>query len=122
MEQNYTFDENILSDLHKDAYGFRPAPDYYSNWKNLSNNEKQAEWNYLLEKFEQSIEEDRFNQQLAIAKFEERIGEVLKLGAIDRSQAIGWIVDSLNLSEVDKMYGQNFVKYELGLPYSFKLE
>ena len=28
----YTFDENLVSDLHKDAYGFRPSQSFWATF------------------------------------------------------------------------------------------
>ena len=44
----YTFDSNTASDLHKEAYGFRPSVDWSSRWKLANNDTKQAIWDDLL--------------------------------------------------------------------------
>ena len=40
----YTFDDSIVSDLHKDAYGFRPTAGFMRFWAALSPEQKQVEW------------------------------------------------------------------------------
>jgi hypothetical protein len=47
--ETYTFDENILSDLHKDAYGFRPSGDFFREWDLLDNDGKQDLWEQLID-------------------------------------------------------------------------
>ena len=44
----YTFDEDTVSDLHKDAYGFRPSGCWWGNWNTMSDAEKQEEWDQLI--------------------------------------------------------------------------
>lgn len=46
---NYTFNETEISDLHKDAYGFRPSHSFWLEWQASSMDEKQAMWDLMLE-------------------------------------------------------------------------
>jgi hypothetical protein len=32
MEKQYTYDERIVSDLYKEAYGSRPRADFWAKW------------------------------------------------------------------------------------------
>lgn len=52
----YTYDEQIVSDLHKDAYGCRPSSFWWQCWQEASPEEKQAEWDDLLETLERTME------------------------------------------------------------------
>ena len=46
----YTFDENTLSDLHKDARGSRPRSDFFwDTWNQADNDGKQAIWDGLVD-------------------------------------------------------------------------
>ena len=62
----YSFDENTLSDLHKDAYGFRPHNDgFWTTWRDADDDGKQAIWDGLVDTMvrEQEAEkarEDRY--------------------------------------------------------------
>ncbi len=113
----YTYDERIVSDLHKDTYGFRPVSGWWQEWKEADEDGKQAIWDMLLESLDQTQAYERMRQEAAVDEFEANIAAALQLGATDRSQAIGWIVDSLELSETDLMYGGERICYELGLPF-----
>mgnify|MGYP001489339211 FL=1 len=46
----YTFDETIISDLHKEARGFRPRPGnlFCDKLYNADNDDKQAIWDGLI--------------------------------------------------------------------------
>jgi hypothetical protein len=90
----YTFDENIVSDLHKDAYGFRPGADFWSDWKNASSNTKQKVWDSLLVDLERSIERDRADAARAAEEFLGRIEQMIEYGAADYETALRWIVDA----------------------------
>lgn len=115
----YTFDENLISDLHKDAKGFRPSEYYFNIWNNSSNDEKQAIWDTLINDFNDRVLEERKQENAAVDAFESQIELLMNSGAVDRTQAISWIVDSLDLTDSDKLYGEQYICYKLGLPYSY---
>jgi len=45
---SYTYEENLVSDLHKDAYGIRPGQRFWDDWKSYSEDEKQECWDLLI--------------------------------------------------------------------------
>jgi len=51
----WTFDGDIVSDLHKDAYGFRPSQTWWEIWDSCLDSEKQKIWDDLLESLKASI-------------------------------------------------------------------
>jgi len=113
----YTFDENMFSDLYKDTYGFRPhGHEFYTS----SNDEKQKIWDHVIDAMGQKFDEDVAMEQEAIASFENKIRDLINIGANTRKNAIKWFIDSMNLSDFDKMYGGEYICYHLGLPFSMK--
>ena len=118
----FTFDEQTVSDLHKDARGWRPREYFWETWEAASNEEKQQIWDSLCEELEWEMERERKAEERAVAEFEEQIARNLSYGAADRQQAIRWIVESLDPSENDMRYGGSWVCWELGLPYSMEKE
>ena len=117
---SYTFDENIVSDLLKDAFGSRRAEGFYRNWDIADDEGKQIIWDNLLIVLENSVNEEKTQTEKAVEAFEKRVSETIELGAGNRETAIRWIVDSLDLSEVDKMYGGEHVCFVMGLPYNME--
>lgn len=115
----HSFSDDLISDLYKDAKGFRPSESFYNNWINASNKEKQSIWNALIKEFKQRVAEENAQEELAIKSFENQISNLLACGAKDAKQAMCWIVDSLGLSNNDKLYGEQYICYKLGLPYSY---
>jgi len=114
----YTFDENLVSDLHKDARGSRPSESFYEIWNSGSDFDKQCIWNNLLTQLDVTDKEEQTREQLAIASFEKHIASLESISN-SREQSIKWIVEGLALTESDKMYGGEYVCFTLGLPYSY---
>ena len=52
----YTFDENLISDLHKDAYGFRPDMSFWATFAAFNPDQKQALWDSMLAHLNCNIE------------------------------------------------------------------
>ena len=44
MTLNHTFDDSLISDLYKDAYGSRPSQTYWTLWRSMTSDQKQGEW------------------------------------------------------------------------------
>jgi predicted Fe-S protein YdhL (DUF1289 family) len=118
----FTFDTSIVSDLHKDARGWRPREYFWETWEAASDEEKQEIWDGLCNELNWEMERERKAEKQAVAEFEKQIARNLSYGAADRQQAIRWIVESLDPSQFDMMYGGSWVCWELGLPYSMEDE
>ena len=113
----YTFDSAIISDLHKDARGFRPTWHWMQTWYAASNAEKQWIWDNLCKELDEELAREKAEQAAAIASFESSVAACLENGAADRETAIRWVLEGLQLSDTDLMYGGSYVCFELGLPY-----
>lgn len=112
------YDENILSDLHKDAYGFRPGESFWARWKADSVAERNATWNGLLRSLDSAIADEKAATAAAIVDFEDAISRNLKLGAADRATAIRWHVEA-NINpkdlEWDLAYALGAIVFDLGI-------
>jgi hypothetical protein len=115
----YSYDENIFSDLYKDAYGHRPHGPHGHRFYDATPDEKEVIWNDTLNALEVTIEDDKAAEVAAIETFEKNIADI-EVMAGNRKTAIRWFVESLELSDGDKMYGGEYVCYSLGLPYKMK--
>jgi hypothetical protein len=118
----YTFDENIVSDLHKDAYGFRPTSGWWDCWHYQDNDGKQAAWNTLLDDLERSIARERREEADAMIALHQRIQGVMLLGAKDEVQALKWIMQAEEFDDHDLRYGPSYFCYRFGLSYSAEKE
>ena len=87
----YTYCDDIISDLYKDVYGVRPREAFYADWNNCTPAEKQKTWDEYCDTIEKQIAEQKVREAYCIARFEDRIKDVISLGAGDRKTALRWI-------------------------------
>ena len=117
----FTFDSNLVSDLHKDALGFRPTKDFMNRWHQASDSVRQLIWDGMLIALDRALDEEAKAEQRAIEKFENGIEQQLANGAHDRDDAVkSLILGSMSDSELG--YGGDYVCYKLGLPYYLSSE
>ena len=114
MSKQYTFDGDIVSDLHKDAYGFRPSQGWWESWKTMSDDEKQGEWDNLIFAMNCSMEYEREQEARATKEFEDLVIRTIQTGAKTREDAIRWIMDA---SDCDGDW--EYLCYKHGLPYGY---
>lgn len=111
---DYTFDVDTVSDLHKDAFGFRPSELFWEEWIGATDAQKQEIWDSLERALEVSMEIERENEQRAIERFEALVRVNINAGAEDRETALRWIMDNT------KCNGDwEFLCWEYGLPYRY---
>ncbi|QIV65842.1 hypothetical protein Cp1R7AA1_021 [Mesorhizobium phage Cp1R7A-A1] len=105
---------NLLSDIHKDARGFRPSADYLRAAKALDDAELTKLWDSLCVEVEQSIEDDARAHAEAAKRFESSVAELIASGAGDRATAIRWLAQAH-----DAEHDPGYLEYQLGLPYHY---
>lgn len=90
----YTFDENTLSDLHKDARGHRPHGEYFwAHWNESDNDGKQAIWDVLSNELELTIAEEAAQEAAALVEFKALVQATIGLGAHDEETALRWLTN-----------------------------
>lgn len=114
----YTFDENTVSDLHKDARGFRPTEYFWEEWTQMPDQFKQKIWDNLLLELNETMERERRAENMATIAMHQRIQGIMLLGAKDEVQAIKWIMAAEEFDDYDLRYGPSYFCYRFGLPYS----
>lgn len=116
----YTYDNLTVSDLHKDAYGFRPSESFWMDWDRYNPAEKQARWDMMCQQLEWEMEWEAKRQAAAIVSFEERITGLIELGAGDRPTAIRWLMQACNIAGVyGSAYANEELEFEMGLPFGY---
>ena len=118
----YTFDENIISDLHKDARGFRPTAGWWSVWEDLSDDAKQETWDSLCQELSETMDRERRLEAEAMIALHQRIQGTMLLGAKDEVQALKWIMEAEEFDDHDLQYGPSYFCYHFGLSYSAEKE
>ena len=113
--RNYTYDDGILSDLHKDAYGFRPSSDFFREWDLLNSDGKQDLWDSLVDAVGDSIREEKRHHEMAIFEFESWVQMTMKI-----------VVDSTRedcirmMHDMHQTYGDvEYLEHCLGVPYGY---
>lgn len=110
----YTFCNDSISDLFKDVYGMRPGQGFWERWETASDDEKQAEWDWLVQALGQVNAELEEASKSAIERFEKHVTNTICMGAGDRETALRWIMDA-SICNGD----WEFLAYENGLPYNY---
>lgn len=90
-DMTYTYDEDIFSDLHKDAYGFRPRDHEFYD---ATPDRKQEIWDYFCNVVEESIVAEREREAQAVRDFEQEVQNAIELGAGNRETALRWLTQS----------------------------
>jgi len=109
----YTFDANLISDLHKDAYGYRPTNVFWHRWLGDTDDKKQETWDRLCEAVRISIAEEKAAEEAAIAKFEDLVTNLMHPGT-NRERVIAWLMQS---EGADGDY--DYFTHTQGLPYGY---
>ena len=113
--RNYTFNADVLSDLHKDAYGFRPSGDFFREWDLLDNDGKQDLWDSLVDAVGESIQREREYQRMAIAEFESWVRQTMKIVTDStREDCIRMLHDAH-----DTRGDVEYLEHCLGVPYGY---
>lgn len=111
----FTFSDELYSDLHKDARGFRPGDSGYNYWSSLTPSEKQVQWNALVRELNKRNDDEQAEQKLAIQRFENQVQHWIEFGANDRETAIRWIKQAEDAENEE----DDYLCYRLGLPYGY---
>jgi hypothetical protein len=114
METRYTFDENIVSDLYKEAFGFRPREDFWANWNSYSDDEKQVSWDQMLDIADRVAEAELECQLEAERELNEHFRRVVDIAGGTREDAIRYLHDAYDTN------GSNeYLEYILGVRYGY---
>jgi len=113
--------DTSLSDMYKDANGFRPR--HYKEWWTKA--ELEAELAHLQRVIVYEMEAERKRESEALIKFEILISRTIKHGAADRETAIKWLVDSedleWNVQDLQYFFWGHGLSYEIQNEWSAKL-
>jgi len=87
----YTYDETIFSDLHKDAYGFRPRG---HNFYTATPAKKQEIWDATILDMEAAQEAEIAREKECEKEFKNQISKVIQAGAGNRINALRWMTST----------------------------
>ncbi len=111
----YTYDADTLSDLHKDAYGFRPRSEsFWAAWNEADDTGKQAIWDDLIEASTAAEADDLRQKSEAEAVLEASIAKAMGITSGTREDVIRYL-DDANGTDGDL----NYLEWKLGVSYGF---
>ena len=107
-------DGDIYSDLYKDVYGSRPR---YAKFESLE--EFQDDYDFLCNRLDEQLEENRIQQSRNFAAFVERVQETMEIvEGSTPERAIEIIAEAEGISEREfDFYGLEILENELNLKY-----
>jgi hypothetical protein len=73
----YTFADELISDLHKDAHGMRPSAAFMDAWLFDSDDGKQATWDYLVMVMKESQEQEKDAEAQALLVFKDKLRNIM---------------------------------------------
>lgn len=118
----FSFDDQIFSDLYKDAHGFRPRQHEY--WT-AAPARKQEIWDQTLRALDAEMARECAAQLAAAEQVERTIANLIAVGAHDRAMAIRWLAEAnhVTLEYPDgwttPVHPLNELEFVLGLPYDY---
>jgi len=119
MTTTYTYSDELISDLHKDALGYRPSSNFWDAWETYSPADKQEEWDYLCNEMDKSIAREKAEADQAVVEFNHRVLETIRYGAGDEETALRWMTQDetyMNHSQDAEgwVYNQGFLFTDRG--------
>jgi hypothetical protein len=109
----------IYSDMHKDAYGFRPR----GEWTDMSTMALISDMEYFGKLIDISLAEEAIGEKAAIEALEARLASFMEMGAPNRATAMRWELESQGqdiILQSDAQYDVGYYCYCMGLPYSLE--
>lgn len=112
-----TFDRDILSDLHKDAYGYRPGAAYFQDWACWTNEERQVDWDRMVQMVADNEKWRGESESAALLRWNQHIDTQRDSLGISRATALRWDMQAME-AEGDPGY----YCYLWGLSYDMAAE
>ena len=115
MEKQYTFDMDLFSDLHKEAYGMRPGPSFYDDLQSMTDEQKQGVWDHLFDAARDRADEEHQEHLRAEAQVEKDIASMMStVSGCTREDAIRYLHD-----QHDTNGDREYLEYCLGVRYGY---
>jgi len=90
----FTYSDDIISDLHKDAYGFRPSQRFFDDWAEYTPAEKQEVWDMLCTEMERSMKEQAESEAAALVEFRKTVAAQMALCNVTWTKAVDYLADA----------------------------
>lgn len=108
---SYTYSDDLVGDLYKDARGFRPGSGFWSRWASASPDQKQTTWNGLEEEMRASEQAQLDSEARAAASFESVVKQVTAIVKnTDRANVVRYLHQAYDTGGDDE-----YLEHRLGL-------
>jgi hypothetical protein len=114
---SYTYEDNIISDLHKDAYGFRPTQRFFDDWAEYTPAEKQECWDMLCEEMDRSMKEQAAAEAAALVEFRKQVAATMKFCDCNWKKAVEFLADAED-DDIDCDQYFDYFLWKQGIGYS----
>ena len=117
----YTFDDNIISDLHKDARGFRPCEYFWEEWTQSPDDAKQQIWDNLVDEMNRAMEQQKADEAAALVAFRKVVAAQMKFCDIKWTKAVEYLADAEDMS-IDCEQDFDYFLWNQGIGYEDRLK
>lgn len=115
MTDRFTYSDELLGDLHKDARGFRPGEGFWRQWRASSPWDRQQLWDALKAEQARSEALEADSRSRAVAGFEDLVTQIVDIvHGFDRTDVVRCLHDAYGTMGDDE-----HLEYRLGLPYGY---
>lgn len=117
----YTFDDNIVSDLHKDARGFRPDEYFWEEWTQMPDPIKQKIWDKLCVEMEESMAQQKKDEAKALEKFRKIVAAQMELCNVNWTRAVEFLADAEDIT-LDNDQDFDYFLWNQGIGYEDRIK
>lgn len=110
----YTFENYLISDLHKEAYGFRPTQRFFDDWDTYTDAEKQEVWDSLCVTMEENAAMEKEVEAQNLAEFRERVRMIMNVMSCGWKRAVGALAQA---EKMDLSYEFDYFLWGQGLGF-----
>ena len=115
MEFNYSND--LISDLHKDARGFRPKEYFWEEWNQLNDESKQCIWDTLISELEENNKINEGRERVALVSLRHRVAKTMKVFDCNWKVAMKILVEA-DGEDIDCPQGFGFFLFNNDIGYT----
>ena len=113
----YTYEDNLISDLHKDARGHRPSYGFMLMWNDLSPAQKQEKWDSLCEEMEESIEMEKQMEKVSLDEFRKTLRATMKTTGTNWKRALFFLAQAEDINIEDNSQEFSHFLWRQGIGY-----
>jgi len=114
----YNYSDDIISDLHKDARGFRPCEYFWEQWTQAPADVKQSIWDNLCDEMESNQAQEEAAEARAIIAFRKLVAAQMQLCKCGWKDALRFLADAEDMDLSDAHVDIDFFLWGHGISYS----